>query len=992
MAATPCARCASPNAPNDRYCGACGTALADLRWRSSGDRFHEGEGHLVVRASVPTAVARLVNRGVGAAAVVLREPVGSPLPAWIDAARLPRSAFALAPGEEATVSVGLNLAVLQAMFGQTSTEARRTETADAELHFRTTLTHGVGEDRAPVELTLRVLLARDPWITPAASHYPFVSWEHLAGSGVSHPIEFHNEAAETIRLQRVEVTNSPLMLGRPEQRIDAAAVLRADPRALPLPITPGDCNEVALRLAGTPEPSKSAASGWFSATVSFHYSAGTNADRPDEASATIDGFIGRAPGLVFEDGATRRALPLSAPPEKPVEIVLTNPGAIPVTVRAAEVLQEVDGVLTPVRPDWLLVQGADRDFSLPAGGVVRLNLTVRPELRSDEETLRDVCTRVIRLRHDGWAADGEFLAELKFEVKFPPTMQNNDIWLGVDFGTSSSMVCVIRDAESAALILEPELGSEQLASLMYFSSSRKGPGADDNFLLGAAAKNSASINPANLVRSIKSVIARAPDTVFHFEPANPADGFQRYTTQQLLDHFIRALRVRGESGVHRLSTASRRDLFENAQNVRFRRAVFTHPVEVSETMKRALHGAARAAKLENDGSTADQFITSSCIDEATAAVLAYVFLRAYQKLKGEFPALDVERILCLDIGGGTTDVAAVEVAGLSTLESSSDPVTVTLHATAGNRFGGDDLDRYLAAKLLAQVFKVGEGPAALAALADYENALDARSLDDFKAIFRSSSSGDAAYGIYRKVSELRTRAEEAKRRLGTEKAVEVTIEAAGWPNRKAGPNEKEGDKLKLTLTREEFVAHVKAETLSRSSLLDQAVANAGWGWSDVTTLLFTGQGTRVPAIRETVQAYVGRLRGAAGPLPIVVQPDDGSGFDPKRCVALGAAVWGSSAASGWISVQNRMSETLTFDLQRRSGPRMLSIIAAGTPLPAEAEVRFNTPTTQLDVYKGGVPFVRFSWPVPATSVQIQVRGLAGYWVVANDQSHLGVFL
>lgn len=991
MSAITCTRCACPNGQTDRYCGSCGSALAELLWRSSGNRVNEGEGHLVVRTSVPTAVARLTNRGVGAAVVVLREPAGSPLPQWIDAGRLPREAFTVAAGADVLVEIGLNLAVLQDMFGQRSTEARRGETADAELHFRTTLTQPTGESVAPAELTLRVLIARDPWITPAASHYPFLAWERLIGGGIAHNIEFHNEAAEPVCLNRVEVSDSPHVLGEIEQRLGASAVLGMEQPLSPLDIQPGFASEVALRLSLTHPPAETGAVFWFSAAVKFHYSRGTRGERLEVASATIDGFIGAAPRLIFDDGVTSRSLPLSAPPDKPIELSLTNPGSVPVRVSAIEVLHETAGTLVPARQDWLLVEGAEKDTTLAAGEALRLRLTVRPERRSDEDSRQEVCTRVLRIRHDGWAADGLFYAELKVEVKFPITVEDETIWLGVDFGTSSSMVCVLRDAESAALILEPELGNEQLASLMYYAPTRKPTGASEPFLLGAAAKNSASINPANLVRSIKSIVARAPGTIFHFEPANRADGFQRYSTQQLLDHFIGALRTRGEGGVHRLPALTRQHLFQTGQNVRFRRAVFTHPVEVSDAMKLSLHGAARAARLDGEGSDAAQFIANSCIDEATAAVLAYVFLRVYNKLKGEFPVLDIERVLCFDVGGGTTDVAAVEVSGLAV----HDPVSVTLHATAGDsRFGGDDLDRFLAADLLRQVFKIADGVGMTVALTDYESALDARSLAEFKDSFRVPPGGDAdlAYRMYRKVSDLRTKAEEAKRKLGADKTVEVTIDGAGWPYRKSAANEHEGDQFKLALGQEAFAQHVRTETLARCTHLDQVVRNAGWSWSEVTTLLFTGQGTRVPAIRETVRDYVLKRRGEAGPVPIVIEPDDGSGFDPKRCVALGAAVWGSSGESGWLEVKNRMSAMLTFDLQRKSGPNTPTIIAAGTLLPAQATVAFRVSTRQLELYKNDRAFVRFNWTEAATSVQVEVRGLADYWILVNGQHYLGVLL
>ena len=995
MAVIPCKTCGGANGRYDRYCGSCGAALAELRWRSSGERFSDGEGHLVVRSSVATsAVARLANRGVGDAAVVLTDAGRAELPAWIDAKRLPRDAFIVPAGGEATVEVGLNTAALQAMFGQRSAESRRTDTADAQLHFRTTLTERSEASISSAGLSLRVLIARDPWITPAGSHYPFLSWEHLRSTGVAHTIEFHNEAAEPIRLFKLEVVNNALALGNREERIEAASVLTVAPLNGEVIIPPGEVHEVALRLASEGPAADGPSAVWFSASVKFHYTTGGDGnDRPSVASALIDGVIGKAPRLVFDGGETSSNRALSAPPDKPFDVVLTNPGSIPVAVQAVEILQEGADGLVVTTQDWLTVQGAAKDIILPAGGTITLTLAVRPNERSEEELSREICTRVIRLRHDGWVPEGEGVAELKVEVKFPSTLVDESVWLGVDFGTSSSMVCVLRGREATALILEPELGAEQLASLMYYDDARK-KGSSEVFLLGAAARGSAALKPANLVRGIKSIVARAPGTIFHFEPANPGDSFRKFTTQQLLDHFIAALRTRGEANLRRLPVKQRQQIFQTSQDVRFRQAVFTHPVDVSDPMKEALHVAARHARLNGGSADAASFIKNSCVDEATAAVLAYVFLRAYEKMTRTFPVLDCERVVCFDVGGGTTDVAAVEIAGLNAfMAGNADNVVVTLHATAGdNRYGGDDFDRFLASDLLRQVFKSAEGAAAVAALRDYEDALDAGSLADFKNDFQAPAGAppDTAYKIYRKVSEVRIKAEEAKRRLNAEKTVDVLFDGTDWPYRKKA--EKEGQQLKLSLTQQSFVPHVRSETQKRCQFIDRVVKNAGWEWAQITTLLFTGQGTRVPAIRETVLDYIKSKRSDAWPIPIVIEPDDTSGFDPKRCVALGAAVLGSSRDSAWIDVRNRMSGELTFDLQRERGPRLETIIRAGTPLPATATVAVNADKRQLDLWKNGVLFLQFKWTTPTTSVVVEARGPADFRILVNDQSHPGVLL
>jgi hypothetical protein len=163
-------------------------------------------------------------------------------------------------------------------------------------------------------------------------------------------------------------------------------------------------------------------------------------------------------------------------------------------------------------------------------------------------------------------------------------------------------------------------------------------------------------------------------------------------------------------------------------------------------------------------------------------------------------------------------------------------------------------------------------------------------------------------------------------------------------------------------------------------------SNAGWEWSSVTTMLFTGQGTRVPAIREELLAHVQAKRGAEAEPLIVVQPDDGSGFDPKRCVAMGAAIWGTRQDAEWIRVHNRLAEVLTFDLQRPWGPFRFETVPGlerGSPLPTETTLDFDSPRGSLELYKDRKLHVSFNFP-PATSVVVRVEGPGQYTLRAGD--------
>lgn len=974
MTACDCPRCTRQNGRFDRYCYHCGAPLADPRWKLLGDRVADGDGHLVIGQLVPSAVARIANRGTGAMSLVLAEP--GALPDWI--ARLPREPVHVEPGGEGSVEIGLDVARLQRLFEPAA--HRDDAAADVSLDFLSTLMARDGDGLSPRRLTLRIVIAREPRLSPAASLYPFLPWERA--DGLVHAIEIHNDAAERIEVRRVEILDDPSAQALGGPRLGARSLLEPV-EALPAQAQPGATIALGLRFV----PPEERTDGWFAAVVRYHYLLGREEER--SVQATITGVLGTAPDLVFEDGQSRRTLALPEVPTAPREVILRNPGSIPVNLRDVEVLR---GGAVVTGDDWLAVEGVPPGRRIAPGQTLKLQLTIRPDDRDDEEAKTALCERRVRIRHDGGTGDGA--AELLVKVGFPPTLIASSVWLGVDFGTSNSMVCALRNEHSTPLFLEGD--SVQLPSLMYFTGGGGKKRADDAFLLGQKAKASERANPTNLVRSIKSVVARAPDTRFDFVLGTSQGGYQyhHYTTQQLLDLLIKAMRRQAESGVPRLPDALIKDLFQGRRHVRFRRAVFTHPVDINEPMKKALHGAARSARLVGHAATLEAFSSDACVDEATAAVLAYVYLRAYEKLKKELPFIDSERVLCYDVGGGTTDVAAVEVNGLRAYRAGeAESVSVVLCATAGDaRSGGDNLDRWLALRALDQVRQQAEDARRPIDVRPYIQAIEADSWPDFKLSFQPppGAEPDADYKVHRKAEELRSEAEKAKRKLGTSTSETFPpVDGADWLRAKAaGP---EGQ-FKVTLDQRSFAEHVTADTTQRCRLLDQVLQNARWSWDQVTTLLFTGQGTRVPFLRKAVLDYVRSKRGEA--LPIVIQPDDGTGFDPKACVALGAAVRGSSRESEWLVVTARKDDELTFDVQRRFGPKWKTIpgLEAGRALPASAEVGFGTEVTELVLGKNGAEYVRFEWSVPCRSVRVEVRGDASYVATVQDKEIQGVLV
>nr|MDP9120001.1 Hsp70 family protein [Acidobacteriota bacterium] len=489
------------------------------------------------------------------------------------------------------------------------------------------------------------------------------------------------------------------------------------------------------------------------------------------------------------------------------------------------------------------------------------------------------------------------------------------------------------------------------------------------------------------------------------------------TPQDLLSLFIAELRMRAELGVNYLPVESYSQLgLDLGTQVTLNGAVFSHPVDMPDEARHALMEAAHRAGINELMVEVDDFFEQSCVDEATAAVLAYVQGRVQvPPLLDALPA-DRERVLCFDMGGGTTDLAAVEVLGMASFlasQSGDVQVVVNLEAKNGERFGGDDLDELLAFSLLDEVRRQSEERGAPVLLEDLKRAIKARSLWDFKSDYerrhgaeggtasrpevagRDAGLEDQALGIYKRAALLLAQSEAAKRALSSAPDFEpIHLPGDGWP--REGPDERAATlDFEVQLHRGDFEAKVREEVSALLHLLDKVVAGAGWEWPSVTTLLLTGQATRMQAIREEVVRHVEQRRGSETPPLLRIEPGHPN-FDPKNCVAIGAAIWGANRNDGsWLEIRNRVHERLTFDLATKVGPRWRAVrgLQQGQALPASGVVPIQKGTSELKLYRNGNrdPYVRFRFPPTreASELTVRVDGPSNYTVVVGGQEIKG---
>ena len=233
--------------------------------------------------------------------------------------------------------------------------------------------------------------------------------------------------------------------------------------------------------------------------------------------------------------------------------------------------------------------------------------------------------------------------------------------VGIDLGTTNSLVAVVEDGQP--VVLRGEDGAGLLPSVVGYL-------ADGSVVVGAAARAAAAERPRDTIASVKRFVGRSGADVAAFRALVPYDivdgegdrvirfavaGGRRVTAVEVSAEILRAAVARAEKVVGEVE-----------------RAVITVPAYFDDAQRQATRDAGRLAGLE----------VMRLLAEPTAAALAYGL---DQGSKGRYAVYD--------LGGGTFDISILE------LHQGVFRVVATGGDTA---LGGDDIDRALAARLLSE--------------------------------------------------------------------------------------------------------------------------------------------------------------------------------------------------------------------------------------------------------------------------------------------------
>lgn len=368
------------------------------------------------------------------------------------------------------------------------------------------------------------------------------------------------------------------------------------------------------------------------------------------------------------------------------------------------------------------------------------------------------------------------------------SLQKEEMIVGIDLGTTNSLVAIIHPESRQPLALKEHNSSSLVPSVVHFEENGQA-------LVGEMARGFLISDPANTIFSAKRLMGKSyldvhktssffsykiiDDNTESLVKVQVGDKF--YSPVELSSFILKELKARAE---HILKTP-------------VTKAVITVPAYFNDAQRQATRDAGKLAGLD----------VLRIINEPTAASLAYGL-----GLKKD----EEKKIAVYDLGGGTFDISILQI---------SNGIFEVLSTNGDTYLGGDDFDRAILEHWLA-------GAAIAASLMEEDKSL---------------------------AQEFRLAAEAAKKTLSSADAFTITIR-----------------EQEFNLTRTEFDTLITPLIQKTLDCCSRAMQDAGLQKEAIDTVVMVGGSTRVPAVKEAVGAFFGRI----------VHDE----VNPDEVVALGAAV------------------------------------------------------------------------------------------------------
>ena len=246
------------------------------------------------------------------------------------------------------------------------------------------------------------------------------------------------------------------------------------------------------------------------------------------------------------------------------------------------------------------------------------------------------------------------------------TLQQKEMIVGIDLGTTNSLVAVIHPGSGQPVVLKEYDGHALVPSVIHFDGTGK-------VSVGDQAKNYLVSEPHNTIFSIKRLMGKSYNDV--------SDQASFFTYKIIDDNTDSLVKIQAGNTFYspvELSALILKELKSRAEHILktpVNRAVITVPAYFNDSQRQATRDAGKLAGLD----------VLRIVNEPTAASLAYGLGLQKEEIK---------TVAVYDLGGGTFDISILRISG----------GVYEVLSTHGNTYlGGDDFDQAIVEHWMEQV-------------------------------------------------------------------------------------------------------------------------------------------------------------------------------------------------------------------------------------------------------------------------------------------------